>query len=54
MPFAENNLRDYLKNKKLSLNNKMIAKIKIAIDITNGIKYLHENDIIHGNLVSYI
>ena len=42
-------LRNYYKNNKLSFNK----KIEIAINITNGIIFLHENDIIHENLVSW-
>ena len=49
MPFAnDDNLRKYIENNKLSLSKKM----EIAKDITDGIKFLHENDIIHENLVS--
>jgi serine/threonine protein kinase len=48
MPFAnDGNLRNYIKNNTLILDK----KIEIAIDITEGIKFLHENDIIHENLV---
>ncbi|RIA84485.1 kinase-like domain-containing protein [Glomus cerebriforme] len=45
-PLAEGNLRDYLKSKNYSLKE----KIKIATDITNGIRVLHEHNIIHENL----
>jgi serine/threonine protein kinase len=49
MPFAKDgNLRNYIENNKLSFNR----KIEIAINITNGIRFLHKNDMIHENLVS--
>lgn len=50
MPFAnDDNLREYIKkNNALSFNK----KIEIAKNITEGIKFLHENNIIHENLVS--
>ncbi|CAB4480726.1 kinase-like protein [Rhizophagus irregularis] len=47
MPFAKDgNLRNYIENNKLSFNR----KIEIAINITNGIRFLHKNDMIHENL----
>ncbi|RIA89112.1 kinase-like domain-containing protein [Glomus cerebriforme] len=47
MPFAnDGNLRNYIGNNALSFDK----KIEIAINITNGIKFLHENDIIHENI----
>ena len=45
----DGSFRDYYKNNELSIKE----KIKIAIEITSGINHLHDNDIIHGNLVSY-
>ncbi|CAG8593630.1 6094_t:CDS:2 [Funneliformis caledonium] len=47
IPFAlEGNLRSYLKNREFSLKK----KVGIAINIADGIKYLHIKDIIHENL----
>ncbi|CAB4430333.1 unnamed protein product [Rhizophagus irregularis] len=48
LPYAhEGNLRDYLKNKKCSLHEKII----IATDIADGILYIHKDlDIIHETL----
>ncbi|CAG8479758.1 11230_t:CDS:2 [Rhizophagus irregularis] len=43
----DGNLRNYIENNKLSFNR----KIEIAINITNGIRFLHKNDMIHENLV---
>ena len=49
MPWANNgNLREYLEKKKLNFDE----KIQIAIDVTKGIQVLHENNIIHENIVS--
>ena len=50
MPFAnEGNLRNYYnKYKKLSFDD----KIEVAKGIAKGIMILHENNIIHENLVS--
>jgi serine/threonine protein kinase len=49
MPFAKDgNLRNYIENNALSFNR----KIEIAIDIANGIRFMHKNDVIHENLVS--
>ncbi|GET02861.1 kinase-like domain-containing protein [Rhizophagus clarus] len=47
MPFANgDNLRKYMDKNTLSFNK----KIEIAKDITEGIKFLHKNGIIHENL----
>ncbi len=46
----EKDLRDYLKNKFISLEWK--DKIRMALDITCGLKYLHFKDIIHRDLVN--
>ena len=42
-------LREHLANSFDSLTWK--DKYKLGLEITNGIKYLHELDIIHKNLV---
>ncbi|RGB25790.1 kinase-like domain-containing protein [Rhizophagus diaphanus] len=47
----EGNLRDYLKKKFTSL--KWNDKIQMALDITNGLKFLHSEDIIHRDLHSH-
>ncbi|GES80260.1 kinase-like domain-containing protein [Rhizophagus clarus] len=47
----EGNLRDYLKEKFVSLKWK--DKIQMALDITNGLKFLHSKEIIHRNLHSH-
>jgi serine/threonine protein kinase len=44
------NLRDYLKNKFSILQ--WNDKIKMALDVTRGLMYLHSEKIIHGNLVN--
>ncbi|PKY51031.1 kinase-like protein [Rhizophagus irregularis] len=46
----EGNLRDYLRNNFASLN--WNRKIKMALDITNGLKFLHSKEIIHRDLHS--
>ncbi|PKY27991.1 kinase-like protein [Rhizophagus irregularis] len=47
MPFAnDDNLREYIKKNTLTFDK----KIEIAKDITEGIKFLHKNGIIHENL----
>ncbi|KAF0388395.1 kinase-like protein [Gigaspora margarita] len=47
MKFAEGgNLRQYLKNDNLQI----IKKLKIAKDITEGLKFLHDNNIIHCDM----
>ncbi|CAB4472831.1 unnamed protein product [Rhizophagus irregularis] len=46
----EGNLRDYLKNNFAFL--KWNYKIKMALDITNGLKFLHSKEIIHRDLVN--
>lgn len=49
MPFAKDgDLRKYIENDTLSFNR----KLEIALNITNGIRFLHKNDIIHENIVS--
>jgi serine/threonine protein kinase len=48
----EGNLRDYLKKKFGSL--KWENKIRMALDITCGLKCLHSNDIIHRDLVKSV
>ncbi|CAB4378635.1 unnamed protein product [Rhizophagus irregularis] len=47
----EGNLRDYLKKSFISL--KWNDKIQMALDITNGLKFLHSKEIIHKNLHSH-
>ncbi|GET02858.1 kinase-like domain-containing protein [Rhizophagus clarus] len=48
MPFANNgNLRNYIKNNKLPFGE----KLEVAKGIVNGIKVLHNNNIVHGNIV---
>ncbi|CAB4418538.1 unnamed protein product [Rhizophagus irregularis] len=46
----EGNLRDYLRNNFASLN--WNRKIKMALDITNGLKFLHSKEIIYRDLHS--
>ncbi|GBB95103.1 hypothetical protein RclHR1_02480002 [Rhizophagus clarus] len=47
MPFANNgNLRKYIKNNKLPFGE----KLEVAKGIVNGIKVLHNNNIVHGNI----
>ena len=46
----EGNLRDYLKIKFTTLEWK--DKICMAFDITCGLKCLHDNEIIHRDLVN--
>ncbi|CAB4493602.1 unnamed protein product [Rhizophagus irregularis] len=46
----EGSLRDYLKKKFTSL--KWNDKIQMALDITNGLKFLHSKEIIHRDLHS--
>lgn len=48
----EGNLRNYLKKKINSFNSlQWKDKIKMAFDITCGLKYLHSKRIIHRDLV---
>ncbi|POG79417.1 kinase-like domain-containing protein [Rhizophagus irregularis DAOM 181602=DAOM 197198] len=44
----EGNLRDYLRNNFASLE--WNHKIQMALDITNGLKFLHSKEIIHRDL----
>ncbi|PKC68367.1 kinase-like protein [Rhizophagus irregularis] len=46
----EGNLRDYLRNNFASLE--WNHKIQMALDITNGLKFLHSKEIIHRDLHS--
>ena len=47
MPFADGgNLRNYIKTKR-----EFSEKMLIARNVVNGIKFLHENDIVHENIV---
>lgn len=49
MPFANNgNLRNYIKKNKLAFGE----KLEIAKGIANGIKVLHNNGVVHANIVS--
>ena len=45
----QGNLREYLKKKFTSLQWE--DKIRMALDITCGLKYLHSEQIIHRDLV---
>ncbi|GBC03162.1 hypothetical protein RclHR1_00500010 [Rhizophagus clarus] len=50
--YANNgNLRDYLKEKFYSLQWE--SKIRMALDIVRGLKYLHSRNIIHKHLVTH-
>ena len=44
------NLRDYLSTNHESISWKM--RINMAKQLTSAIKCIHENNIVHGNLVS--
>ena len=46
------NLRDYLKNEEVFKSLKWKDKIRMALDIACGLMCLHENDIIHRDLVT--
>ena len=48
----EGNLRDYLRNKERFDSLQWKDKIKMALDITCGLKCLHSKDIIHRDLVN--
>jgi serine/threonine protein kinase len=49
------NLREYLKNNPLNWEDESQKnqKYQLAFDITNGLYYLHKENILHRYLVSY-
>jgi serine/threonine protein kinase len=49
------NLREYLKSHSLSWEeeSQKNQKYQLAFDITNGLYYLHKENILHRDLVSY-
>ena len=48
----EGNLRVYLRNKEIFDSLQWKDKIKMALDITCGLKCLHSKEIIHRDLVN--
>jgi len=52
MEYADSgDLRDYLgKNSSLDWDQ----KYQLAFDITNGVRYLHKEDILHRDLVGHL
>ena len=46
MELCKENLKDYLKNNELSFNNKK----QLCIQIVNGLKYIHDENVIHRDL----
>lgn len=49
---SDGDLRTYLKSKNSILT--IEQKIKLAFDVTRGLNYLHNIDIIHRDLVSIL
>jgi serine/threonine protein kinase len=53
LEYANNgNLRDYLRNKEIFDSLQWEDKIRMALDITCGLKCLHSKEIIHRDLVN--
>ena len=48
----QGNLRDYLGNKEMFGSLRWIDKIRMALDITNGLMCLHDEQIVHRDLVN--
>ena len=52
LEYADNGtLREYLGNKEIFNSLKWKNKVQMALDITCGLMYLHQKDIIHRDLV---
>jgi len=53
LQYANNGtLREYLGNEEIFNSLQWKDKVKMALDITSGLMYLHQKDIIHLNLVN--